>query len=125
MVQNIIHHASEFEDKNIAKSGIFFIKDKKDKYSLNAGNYIYNNEIEIFRGKLDKINSLSNEELDEYYNEKLFDFKNTQPKKAGLGMIDLRLKSENKLFYHFEKLNDDISFFTLEIEIDKVAKEAH
>jgi hypothetical protein len=32
---------------------------------------------------------------------------------AGLGFIDMARKSENKLSYSFDKINDRISFFTL------------
>lgn len=119
MVQNIVNHASIDADKGTMKSGIFFIREEADSYGLFTGNYIKDNEIDSLKQKLATINALNEKELEELYNRKLFDFKNTTETKAGLGMIDLRIKSKNHLQYRFIEANNNCSFFILQINIEK------
>ncbi len=119
MVQNIINHASENNEVGTMKSGIFFIRDNEEIYSLYTGNYILNSELSDLQLKLDVINELNESELETIYNKKLFDFKDNLPRKAGLGIIELRLKSKNRLKYEFIPVDQKHSFFILQIDIEK------
>ena len=61
---------------------------------------------------------LSLEELDDFYNQSLFDFENEDNKKAGLGVIDLRIKSENKINFEFYEMSKDRKFFVLQTKVE-------
>jgi hypothetical protein len=38
---------------------------------------------------------------------------------AGLGFITMAMKSKNKLNYRVEKINEALSFFSVEVKIDR------
>ncbi len=118
MLQNIIHHASD-QDEYEGKPGIFFISEQNNEYLLHSANYIRNKNISKLKGKLDYINSLNREELNDFYNRRLLNFEIDSSKETGLGFIDIRLKSDKKLVFDFKKIDEKSSFFTLQISVLK------
>jgi len=118
MLQNIVKHATKNDEENInGNPGIFFISNKNDSYSLSTGNYVHNAEVDILKSKLEHVNSLNEEELEVFYGHSLLNFEIDNSKEAGLGIIDLRLKSGKRLDYNFSKVNEKVTFFTLQISI--------
>ena len=118
MLQNIVKHAAKVDnDTVIGNPGIFYISSKNNSYSLCTGNYIKNKYVEELKGKLEHVNSLKGEEIELFYSMRLLNFEIDNSKEAGLGVIDLRMKSGNKLDYSFSKVNDDVSFFTLQVSL--------
>ncbi len=115
MLQNIVKHGYSPDDTGLGNQGIFFISESKGEYRVATGNYIKNDDIEQFKNKLTYINSIPKNELDKKYGENIFDFEIDDNKKSGLGIIDLRLKSGQKLQFYFDKINDDFSFITLQV----------
>ena len=116
LLQNIVKHGiSPFgTDGN---PGIFYISDDNDGYKLHTGNYIDNKNIEELKYKIDSINKLNHKELNDFYDKRLFNFQIDNSKESGLGLIELRLKSNSKLKYSFKQTGKDYSFFTLEVTI--------
>ncbi len=112
MLQNIVKHGDNNID-NKGNSGIFFINKKNNIYYLNSGNYIVNTKINDLKDKIDHVNSLDDKNLNKFYNNRLFNFQIDSSKEAGLGLIELRLKSKNKLVYNINKIDNEFSFFTL------------
>lgn len=117
MLQNIVKHASNPNGEEGGNPGIFFISEKNGKHLLTAGNYMENTHVDEVDKKITYVNSLSVEEMNEYYNNSLFDFEIDDSKKAGLGIIDLRLKSNNKIGHYLRKINENYTFFSLQIQI--------
>lgn len=118
MLQNIVKHAAcNMEELGTGNPGIFYISKKNGQYRLSTGNYILRREVELLRGKLEYVNSLDEEGLDRFYSMSLVDFNIDSHKEAGLGIIDLRLKSRQKLEFTFSDVNEKVSFFTLQISI--------
>ncbi|MBO7142495.1 MAG: SiaB family protein kinase [Bacteroidales bacterium] len=117
MLQNIIHHG----DINIGgikgSKGIFYIAENGGLNELTTTNYIQNSSIEKIKSKIDYINSLSDEEREDYYNERLFDFRMITTKEAGLGFIEMRIKSKHPLEYSFQKVDDEYSLFKFTIRL--------
>lgn len=118
MLQNIVKHGSKF-DSNKENPGIFTICEKDDEYILITGNYIENDYANLLKTKLNKINAFSAFELEASYSKILFDFNVDDEKKSGLGFIDMRLKSGSKLDFIIKKHNEELSFFTLKISVQK------
>ena len=118
MLQNIIHHGTA-DANNLTKPGIFFIKENEDEYLLHAGNYVRNEKVPSFQKKLKNVNQLSSNELNEFYDTRLFDFMIDSPTGAGLGIIDMRLKSQNKLIFSFHEIDDRYNFFILQTNVVK------
>ena len=117
MLQNIVKHGNNPAGQEGGNPGIFFISQKNGEYLLNTGNYISKDKVESLKEKLEYVNTLSDTELQDYYASSLMDFKINDEKKTGLGIIDLRIKSSNKLAYYFKPINDKYQFFALQIKL--------
>ncbi len=118
MLQNIIHHGSKIDNNSEEKPGIFYLKEGLVDYVLNAGNYIKNSDIARLTKKIEDVNKMSNSDLNNFYESKLIDFEGDLGHKAGLGIIDMRIKSDTDLKYFFKKINENVSFFNLEIGVE-------
>ncbi len=118
MLQNIIHHASKLNNNNEEKPGIFYLQEQEGEYILNTGNFIKNENVEALTQKIEDVNNMTKESLDHFYNTKLLDFNELHSNKAGLGIIDMRIKSQSDLKYFFKPINEQISFFNLEIAVE-------
>lgn len=119
MLQNIVKHATKNESENIVggNPGIFFITVKNGVYTLCTGNYVQNKIVDDLGRKLAHVNELKGEELDLFYSMRLLNFEIDNSKEAGLGIIDLRMKSGHTLDYNFYKVDEKLSFFTLQVTI--------
>lgn len=118
MLQNIVKHADMRLLDDGGSPGLFFIAEKQNEYIITTGNYIANDKINKLKSDIDKINDLEEDELEKYYNDLLLDFKKEDDsKKTGLGLIDIRIKSGNKIVYSFNEAENNLSFFTLQTDI--------
>ena len=114
MLQNIIHHGNVTVDGISGCQGIFYISMTEGKYCLTTVNYIKKSLKDSLKEKIDYINSLSEEEREDYYNERLFDFdENDSGKEGGLGLIEIRIKSRNSLEYQFFDCEGEYSLFKI------------
>lgn len=117
MLQNIVKHGANGNENN-QNPGIFFINQKNNKYILNTGNYIHKTEAEKLRTKIEYVNSLSTDELNDFYEKSLFNFQIDSSKESGLGLIELRLKTNRKLKFEINEFTEKFSFFALETIVD-------
>lgn len=119
ILQNLYHHLDEIsaEDGDRNKSAIFTIGKKDDIYFIVTGNFIINENIIAFKSRLDEVNSLSKEELKEFYKKTLNNGQMSKKGGGGLGMIDIARKTGEKLDYNFLEIDNKVSFFTLNIKI--------
>jgi hypothetical protein len=118
-LQNLYHHmddaTNEKGDKN--RSAIFMIGRSESGYSIVTGNYILNENIHGLKSRLDEVNSLSKEELKDYYKSILNNGEMSLKGGGGLGMIDIARKTGEKLEYNFLEIDNKVSFFTLIIKV--------
>ena len=121
-LQNLYHHIdqvpSEISKNGLDRSAIFMISLNNKGYSITTGNYIQSNRKESFKSRLERINSLDSTELKELYKEVLTSDGRSDKGGGGLGMIDIARKTGKKLNYDFAQLNDEYSFFSLNINVD-------
>ncbi|MDX2191243.1 MAG: SiaB family protein kinase [Bacteroidota bacterium] len=119
-LQNICKHSEEFGSENDDfNTAIFMIGKEDSEYTITSGNIIYNDRIDGLKNKLDQINSLDKEGLKELFKTVLSSTELSDKGGAGLGFIDMARKSSNKLAYDFYKINDNISFFSLQSRISR------
>lgn len=118
-LQNLYHHLDEVAEVDFEKvrSAIFMIGKLDGYYSIITGNYILNENIGGLRSRLDEVNSLSKEELKEYYKKVLNNGEMSLKGGGGLGMIDIARKTGEKLEYNFLEIDNKVSFFTLKIKV--------
>jgi hypothetical protein len=122
-LQNLFHHAEEIPDVlndadyNNVKFGILVIKKIEKNYLIITGNFINSNRIKPLKEKIDKINSLSQDELKDMYKFILNHQKLTAKGGGGLGLVDIARKTGNKIDYSFLSVNKDYCFFNLDINV--------
>jgi hypothetical protein len=119
MVQAVIHNGIFNKEifVNCIKLSFF-----DNKFYILSQNLVSNDKIIRVKMKFDEVNSAfdsenSEEELMLRYKYRL---KNAPMAKAGIsvGVLDLARRSLNKLLYNFEKMNEEISVFSIICTID-------
>lgn len=118
ILQNVYHH---FEEKNASldeeKSIIFLLYKEDFGYRIISGNQVYNSEVVTLGERIDSINNMTDEQLKSIYRERLSNGQVSKKGGAGLGMLDIVRKSGEKIEYNFKKIDEQYSFFSLEIKI--------
>ena len=116
-LQNITKHQDLVKNIVSEESAILVLEKRDGRYFVTTGNVIENENVPILKGKLDKVNSLDKSELKVYYQEMLVTGEISHKGGAGLGLIAMARKTENKLLYDFKKVTDVYSYFYLRTEI--------
>ena len=118
-LENIHKHASVIENVNtgVKNEGIFILSKQPNSYYIKVGNLVKNEEVIDLSNNFDRVNKLNKEQLKELYREKIKLAEISKKGGAGLGIIDMALKSESKLNYDFKTYNKELKFLTLDIEI--------
>lgn len=120
-LQNLFHHI-EMTHEGIQegldpKFGVLVIVKEDEIYKVTTGNFVNVKRIKFLKEKIDKINSLTKDELKDMYKFILNHQKLSAKGGGGLGLVDIARKSGNKLEYEFYKYNDDYYFFNLTISV--------
>jgi hypothetical protein len=117
-LENITKHSLKIEGDQFP--AMFLLGKDDDYYYLATGNKIASNRVKGLENKLIKINSLDKKGLMVWYNEILTSDTSFSSKGgAGLGIIDMALKSGNKFEYSFNQIDDSNSFFTLKVKVEQ------
>ncbi len=120
-LQNLYHHVEELppnlESDIESKFGVLVVARENDAYKISTGNFISSEKIKFLKDKIDKINSLSKDELKDMYKFILNHQKLSAKGGGGLGLVDIARKTGNKLEYTFQHYMDDYYFFNLDVFI--------
>lgn len=117
-MQNLYHHAeAELEGEASTRKAMLELYLDEEFYHIVTGNFIRNDEIPPLRDRIERVNSLSKEDLRKYYRQTLDNNKISDKGGADLGMIDMAKRSGEKLVYHFQEVNESVSFFDLEVKV--------
>lgn len=118
-LQNLFHHVEDIPHETIgvneSKFCIIAVNRKNDGYIVTTGNFITSARIKPLKDKIDKINSLSQDELKDMYKFILNHQKLTAKGGGGLGLVDIARKTGHKLEYNFYNVNNEYYFFSLDI----------
>jgi len=118
MLQNIGKHADKIISNGTnGNLGIFYMSKKDDVFVLTSGNVLKNDKIQILKQKIDYVNGLSHDELQQSFNKANIDMESGELKKLGLGFLDMRIKSKKELYYNFHPIDNDYSFLTIKAYI--------
>lgn len=96
LLQNISYHATGVNNSE-DRPGLFMVADNNNVCSLITGNYIENSKIEELIKRIDHVNSLNDDAIEKLYLETLLLEQDANKQGAGLGFIDIRIKSKNKI----------------------------
>jgi hypothetical protein len=120
-LQNLYHHIEDIPHDltgmNDNKFGMVVIIRNGTGYKITTGNFVSSGKIKPLKDKIDKINSLSQDELKDMYKFILNHQKLTAKGGGGLGLVDIARKTGNKFEYAFQNVSTDYYFFKLDIYV--------
>lgn len=113
ILQNTLHYQDRHELPPDVRKSLLLIYAKDGQFFIISGNSIQKANLLKLHGRLSKANRLKASELEEVYLQ-ILDKDELRSDGAGLGIIEIMRKSQNKFRYEFFDLQKDISFFLLE-----------
>jgi hypothetical protein len=113
-LQNVSHHSLSNNDE---KEAIFIIGRKTKKQFISTGNFIKNSQVNDLKAQLDMLLKINKKELHALYDETLAKRKLFKSKDLGIGLIEIAMESKQLFTYDFNKISDDISFYTLNVMV--------
>lgn len=117
-VENIYNYA-HLKQHSTTQSSVVVVGKKLNGFYITGGNLIPTQDIELIQKKLAKIKHLKKEALKDEYRKVLLENINNENKGASLGLIDMALKSNNLINYHFKMIDVEVSLFIIEIKINE------
>ncbi len=121
-LQNITRYQEKKPDSDQDK-GFFLIQKHGAYFYITSGNLISRNKKQELYQRLEKINSMSQDELKAYYKKILSQGDFTENGGAGLGLINMARKSGFPLNYDFQDINDKFSYFYFQTVISNKQKQ--
>jgi len=120
--QNIMFYSAETipEPENANNKlhlGIITVSYFNNSYFVQGGNKVKTSDVSRLEEKLSKLQKMSKEEIKEYYRAQRRLTSPKTSKGAGLGFIEVARKSSKPIEYHFKKIDDQFSFFSLKSTI--------
>jgi len=125
LAQNISYYSAE---KIIMKNnkeigvGMVIISESEDTYNFLTGNLVKNDDIVSIIEKSEKINTLNREELRELKRKQRNMPHHSKRGGGNIGLIQVALTSTHPLDIEVVPVDDDISFFSIAVKIDKEIK---
>ncbi|TCN72908.1 SiaB family protein kinase [Acetobacteroides hydrogenigenes] len=116
-LQNMNKHSDELSKTSQTGSGLFIIGKKNDTYYVITSNKVAAEHREFLEETLIKVNNATKEELKEMYKKQMKEGVLTEKGGAGLGLIDIARKTEEKLNFQFIPFDDKYYFFILKVEV--------
>lgn len=116
-LQNITKHQANPSVNSKLNNAVFVLRKEDNKYFVTTGNLVENNEIDKLSNQIKYVNQLDSVELKHYHKKRLIEGSISEKGGAGLGLIDMAMKSNNKLTYTFEEADSSHSYFYLHTEI--------
>jgi hypothetical protein len=113
LLQNICNHAAVIKEGIIGKPGILVVSTGKNGCYITSGNYIDNARTEELKNKINLINRSDMDALDDLYTEIIMKDDVAGQKGAGLGFIDIKMRSGNNIDYSVIPYNDKFSFISI------------
>jgi hypothetical protein len=114
-LQNITQHS---EKREHAKSNMFMIGCSDNGYMIYSGNVIRTEKVEEFREKIKKINTMSDDEMKEFYKYWIKIESLSGKTGSGLGLIHIARKTGNHLDFDFEPMDNEHYYFSLKTLVD-------
>lgn len=128
VAQNILHHSAErvtLGPHGERGSGIVMVIESESDFEIVSGNLISNSSSKSIEESCKLINSLDKEGLKKAFRQKIKAPLDEGNKGAGLGLLDIARKSENRVTFKIDRIDDDHSFLRLSVKIEKYEADEH
>ncbi len=115
LMQNASRYADRLNDEGPTRQGkgIFMLSRDHDGYYVICGNIVNKDKTHALERQIDYVNSLDIQNLKELFKQRIMEGSISERGGAGLGLIDVRRKTDRALEYHFLPVSDDKSFFLI------------
>jgi hypothetical protein len=118
-IENIYKHSITdslyVNDENILP--YIYLSKQNNKHIIDTGSIVTNNSIKRLRSRLEQLNQLDKSGLKASYADTINKEFISDEEGAGLGLIIIALKAENKINYNFKSLTDQYSYFEMKISV--------
>jgi len=120
-LQNVVKHGEGLEnpDPELGTVPVLLIGREDRNYVIASGNAIRSENVLELETRINKINHLDRDGLKGLYKQIMRSNDVSEKGGAGLGLVDMARKSGGKLSYHFNPLNDQLSYFSLKTIIPR------
>jgi hypothetical protein len=116
-VQNMIRYSAETvpEGERHAefRLGILIIGYENGQYFVLSGNLIKNTKVDPLRERLMTLRRMTKDELNRHYKEQRKKPLEPGSQGAGLGFIEMARKARHPLEFDFQKIDEQVSFFSI------------
>ncbi|RLC15111.1 MAG: hypothetical protein DRI57_13390 [Deltaproteobacteria bacterium] len=109
--QNIIYYSAE------ESHGIIIVGYENKHYFVMSGNMLKNEKVERLRKKLTALQTMDKDELKKHYKVQRKKGPGEGSKGGGLGFIEMARKASRPIEFEFEKIDGNVSFFSVKIVI--------
>lgn len=118
-IDNIYKHniTGKLSVNNRNYSAYIILTKEDDKYIISTGNVVSNDNVQDLRDDLVQVNMHDKTGLKSLYAEIASKDIISDENGAGLGLITIAMKSEEKINYEFDLINDQYSYFQMKIII--------
>lgn len=115
-LQNI--HKYAIPDETGFNNAYFLVKKQPNGLQIATGNLVTPEARKVLEEKIAIVEKSDIEELKQLAKKKLFEERNPSFDSVGVGMFELAIKSDKKLTFNFHPTDSELSFFTLEVELE-------
>ena len=121
-LQNSLFHAAESKKNHGTEQYcLFLLHRNSDGYVIRIGNFIDKQVQDDLRKKIDRLNTLDSDEIQQMYLDILDHGTLSDKGGAGLGFLRMIRDSGNKIKYSFEPSADGRVFYCIEIVVSEQA----
>jgi len=121
-LDNILKH-SDLNDENhelvTSYPPRFIVEKIGEHFLIHTGNIIFNSNIDLVMQKIEKLNSLTQMDINSLYKESLSNAEISEKGGAGLGLIVMAKTTGQKIKYDFERINNNFSYFAMQLSLKK------
>jgi hypothetical protein len=117
LLQNICYHGYKSEHAGVENPGLFLVSDDNVCYELTTVNYIESSKIDSLSASVNKINKSETDSLETLFMEVIKEEEIPGKKGAGLGLIDIRLRTKNKVEVNFIPATESLSYIIVKTKI--------
>lgn len=114
-IQNLSKHGN-VSDINNTKF-LILVEKELDSLKISTGNTVNREQQENIKSIIDTVNEKSQDELQELYRHGIVNNVLTHKGEASLGLIDIARKSDDKIKYQFQEIDNNRSFFLFQTQI--------
>ena len=114
-LENITKHSEVVSQE--APTSIFLLGKKDNNFFVITGNYINARQVNEIKSAIDRVNSMEKDAIQQKYREVLLEGIISPKGGAGLGLLDIAIKSGRKLEYEFLDTDDSSTFYILKTQV--------